>query len=123
MKTFGRWPSDAVLRYLGEVRVADLSQVNLRTMRECSLLEGYPLQEPAPSGPQLGTCAEVERVVAEAVDVRMHGLTDQIGVLALAETRKCMSALSTDVSAPPHTWQIKCGGDSRGRSDFAWQSP
>ncbi len=63
IKTFGRWASDTVVRYLGEAHVSDLARARRRFIREQGLLEGHLLAAPAISGPSMHTAAEVERIV------------------------------------------------------------
>jgi hypothetical protein len=128
IKTFGRWTSDTVLRYLAEAHVEDLSKVRLRTMRERSLLGGYQLEVPAPSGPQLCTSIEVDRIIAEAMNVQMFEVHQRLNELqshsstryelVLAVARNFVHSLASDLSSAPDTWQTRCGWRFAGAPGF-----
>jgi hypothetical protein len=118
VKTFGRWASDTVVRYLGEAHVSDLARARRRFIQEQGLLEGHALAEVASSGPSLCTAAEVERLVQQAVGNRVGDLTACVKELrahaapydlVLHEGRRIVHALAIDIAAPASTWQTRCG--------------
>ena len=63
IRTFGRWCSDAVVRYLGESHVADMARVRRRGALQRDLVQAMALEAPRASGPQLCTALELERFI------------------------------------------------------------
>ena len=96
-----------------------MARAKVRALRERAVLDGEPLARPQANGPQLGTAAEVERIVAMAVNVRMEDIAAQLRSLqqqvnanfdvVLSEARRSVHALSGDLAAPSAAWQTKCG--------------
>lgn len=119
IRTFGRWSSDTVVRYLGEAHVSDLAKSRRKAMRDRGLLEGHLLPTPAGNGPQQCTEAEVTRIVQETVGHKLQLLVDTVGKLQTAadtsyklvfhEPRGVVHVLACDLSAPAASWQSRCG--------------
>ena len=87
VKTFGRWASDTVVRYLGEAHVSDLARSRNRFIRERAVLEGLALPASLASGPQLCTPDEAERIVRRAVDQGISSLARQVDELRTRPAR------------------------------------
>ena len=81
VKTFGRWASDTVVRYLGEAHVSDPARSRRRFIREQGLLEGHELAAVANSGPGMCTPAEVERIVQRAVEQSVGSVSARVDEL------------------------------------------
>ena len=118
IKTFGRWASDTVVRYLGESHVSDLARARRRFIRDQGLLEGHELSAVAASGPSLCTPVEVERIVARAVSESLQQSTARVEELrshatrydqVLHEGRRVIHSLGMDLAAPSVCWQTRCG--------------
>jgi hypothetical protein len=119
VRTFGRWASDTVVRYLGETHVSDLASTRRRLTRERGLLECAPLEAPAASGPSMCTAAELERLVEQAVSSRICEVSSRIDALRelarpsydliLYERYKRVRVLSGGLEAPAVAWQAQCG--------------
>jgi hypothetical protein len=119
VKTFGRWASDTVVRYLGEAHVSDLARARRRFIREQGLLEGHLLATPAISGPSRHTAAEVERIAQESVGAQPSEVIARVEALlwpaspsydlVLYERYKRVHKLAVDLAAPAASWQIQCG--------------
>ena len=119
VKTFGRWASDTVLRYLGETHVSDLARSRRRLIREQGLLDCAPLAAPGPSGPACYTEEEIQRLVQGAVDSAMAEVSQRVDALRVRggpaydllihERRKMIHRMAVDVAAPVEAWQTQCG--------------
>ena len=118
VKTFGRWASDSVVRYLGEAHVSDLARTRWRFIREQGLLDEQPLAVATASGPSLCTPAEIEKLVLAAFERKVGDLPARVEELrhraasfdlVLHEGRRIVHALAVDVAAPASTWQTQCG--------------
>jgi hypothetical protein len=120
IRTFGRWSSDAVLRYLADSHVADMALVRRRgAVRREDLVVAVPLDEPRASGPQLCTALELDKLVSAAVDSRWSEATAQLRDLqkasgtkydlVVSEARRCVHAMAGDLVAPSSAWHTRCG--------------
>lgn len=116
VKTFGRWASDTVVRYLGDSHISDLARARNRFVRERGLLDSSELPVAISSGPK--AAAEIERLVQQAVDQRMEYIGPRLDALSalavrydtvLHEGRRIAHALDSDLAAPSLHWQTRCG--------------
>ena len=70
----------------------------------------------------------MDKLVNEALDIRLEEVHGQLHELqsranakyelVLAVARHCVHALSSDLAAPPHTWQTRCGWRFAGSPGF-----
>jgi hypothetical protein len=119
VRTFGRWASDTVIRYLGEAHVSDLARARRRFIREQALLEGQLLAAPAASGPSLQTAAEVERLVQNAICQPLADMEERVAALrvggapafdlVLHERYQRVHCMACDLASPAASWQTQCG--------------
>ena len=119
IRTFGRWSSDTVLRYLGEAHVADMAKVRRLSTVQRDAVQSLSLEAPRLSGPQLCTERELERIVEAAVNSKWSAAASQLRELqaasgarynlVLSEARRSVHALAGDLAAPSHAWRTSCG--------------
>ena len=119
IKTFGRWASDTVVRYLGEAHVSDMARARRRLICEQGLLGSAPLAAPGPSGPACCTEAEVHRLVQVSVEAAVADVAQRVEALrqrggprydlVVHERRKVVHAMTVDVAAPVEVRQTQCG--------------
>ena len=122
VKTFGRWSSNSVMRYLGEAHVSDLARAKMRLVKDRNILQCQAMDLVAANGPQLSTAAEVERIVAAAVSTvsaQCSALSDRLldfqrasGMrydLVLSEARKSVHAVAGDLATASQSWRTRCG--------------